>query len=207
MITIVDYNAGNLTSVKRAFDYLGIPCAITPDPDAIRKAERIVFPGVGHAASAIAFLTQRGIDAALRETFEKGTPILGICLGCQIILTFSEEGNTRCIDLIPGTVRRFKLSDPALKIPHMGWNQITISKPHKLLSEVKTGDAFYFVHSYYPAPDDAACTFATTDYETIFPVAIGRGNLFATQFHPEKSGRIGLTMLKRFSEWDGNHAE
>jgi glutamine amidotransferase len=203
MITIIDYNAGNLTSVKRALDGLGIVSAITPDPDAVRNAERIVFPGVGHAAAAMKFLRERGLDSAIIEACGKGIPVLGICLGCQIVLSRSEEGGTQCLDLIPGETKRFQLPDPALKIPHMGWNAITVSRPHPLLADVTQGDEFYFVHSYYPQPADPACVFATCEYGAVFPAVIGRANLFAAQFHPEKSGRAGLAILRRFSTWDG----
>jgi len=203
MITIIDYNAGNLTSVKRALDGLGIGSAISPDPDVVRNAERIVFPGVGHAATAMNFLRERGLDSAIIEACGKGVPILGICLGCQIVLSRSEEGDTRCLDLIPGETKRFQLPDPALKIPHMGWNAVTVARPHPLLADIARGDEFYFVHSYYPQPADPACVFATCEYGVVFPAAVGAANLFAVQFHPEKSGRAGLSILLRFSTWDG----
>ena len=203
MIRIVDYKAGNLTSVKRALDHLGIPCRIASTADELRGAERIVFPGVGHAATAMATLKERELDVALREAFEQGTPILGICLGAQIVLTRSEEGDTPCLGLIPGDCPRFQLEDKSLKIPHMGWNEIAITKPHYILKDIKKGDEFYFVHSFYPQPDEEANVYATCEYGITFPAAIGHKNLFATQFHPEKSGRIGLNMLRNFSQWDG----
>lgn len=203
MIAIIDYKAGNLTSVKRALDYLEIPCEITPDPDKIANAERIIFPGVGHAASAMATLKERGIDQALRSAFEKGTPIMGICLGTQIILGHSDEGDTDCLGLIPGNCPMFKLRDEALKIPHMGWNAVTRTQEHPVLKSLNSGDEFYFVHSFYPRPDDETQVFAVCEYEITFSAAIGRKNLFATQFHPEKSGPVGLAMLKNFAGWDG----
>jgi glutamine amidotransferase len=201
MITIIDYKAGNLTSVKRALDHLGIPCRITADPDEVRRAQRIIFPGVGHAASAMAVLKERGLDTALKEAFARGTPILGICLGSQIVLSHSDEGDTTCLDLIDGNCPRFSLDDPALKIPHMGWNTVMATQAHFILKDVRPGDEFYFVHSYYPQPKDEGHIFATSEYELTFPVAIGYKNLFATQFHPEKSGKIGLNLLKNFVEW------
>jgi glutamine amidotransferase len=203
MILIVDYKAGNLTSVKRALDYLDIPSRIVSTGDELRSAERIIFPGVGHATGAMESLKERGMDVALREAFEQGMPILGICLGAQIILSHSEENDTPCLDLIPGNCPRFQLKDKSLKIPHMGWNEVVVSQPHYILKDVKKGNEFYFVHSYYPRPDDASHVFATCEYEAIFPAAIGYRNLFATQFHPEKSGRIGLTLLHNFAQWDG----
>jgi imidazole glycerol-phosphate synthase subunit HisH len=202
MISIIDYNAGNLTSVKRALDSMGIACRITPDPDIIRKSERVIFPGVGNAESAMATLRARGLDNALAEAFAKGTPVMGICLGTQIIMSYSEEGNTECLGLIPGKTKKFKLKDRALKIPHMGWNALTIKKAHPLLKTVKANDELYFVHSFYPQPADNAMVVATTTYEVEFPSAIGYKNLFASQFHPEKSGPVGLQILRNFSTWD-----
>jgi glutamine amidotransferase len=202
MISIIDYKAGNLTSVKRALDFLGIQSVITHDAGIIQKSERIIFPGVGNAASAVPVLRERGIDEALREAFVLGTPILGICLGTQIILSHSEEGETECLGLIKGIVKKFSLADKSLKIPHMGWNEIKIRQPHFLLKDIAPGTQMYFVHSYYPLPDDESMTIASCEYEIEFPCAIGRHNLFATQFHPEKSGRAGLSILNNFAVWD-----
>jgi glutamine amidotransferase len=151
----------------------------------------------------MAVLRQRGLDIALREAFEAGTPIMGICLGTQIVLSRSEEGDTACLGLVEGDCRRFRLGDRSLKIPHMGWNALTVTRPHPLLRHVKPGDEFYFVHSFYPRPSDRSMVFATCEYETVFAAALGFRNLFATQFHPEKSGRIGVEMLRNFTEWDG----
>ena len=204
MIYIIDYKAGNLTSVKRALDYLQLPCQITNRPADLRGADRIIFPGVGHAATAMKVLKEAGLDVALREAFDRGTPILGICLGSQIALTHSDEGDTACVALMDGNCPRFQLANPALKIPHMGWNAVSVTRPHFILKDVQPGDEFYFVHSYYPQPSDQASCFATSDYELTFPAAIGYKNLFATQFHPEKSGPIGLTLLRNFSQWNGS---
>ena len=203
MVTIIDYEAGNLTSVKRALDNLEIHSRITADPEAIVTAERIIFPGVGHAASAMRMLNDSGIATALREAFGKGTPILGICLGTQIILGHSEEGDTECVGLIEGVCRRFRLDDPSLKIPHMGWNRIRIERRHALLADFPEDREVYFVHSYYPLPATEADICAVSEYGITFPSAIGRDNLFATQFHPEKSGPVGLSLLKKFNAWDG----
>lgn len=203
MITIVDYEAGNLTSVKRALDYLSIDSIITPDPDIIRNAEKIIFPGVGHAASAMATLRQSGIDLSLHEAFKKGTPILGICLGTQIILSHSEEGNTECLGIIDGNTKKFLLSDPLLKIPHMGWNTISIKKQHPMLKGIANETEFYFVHSFYPQPSSSNDIIAECEYELQFPAAIAKDTLFATQFHPEKSGAAGLSILDNFANWNG----
>jgi glutamine amidotransferase len=202
MILIVDYRAGNLTSVKRALDYLEIPNKFVSTGDELQGAKRIIFPGVGHAAAAMAVLKERGFDVALREAFERGTPIMGICLGAQIALSHSDEGDTTCLGLIEGDCPRFELADKSLKIPHMGWNEIVTTQPHYILKDLKKGDEFYFVHSFYPQPNDEANIYAVCEYEITFPAAIGHKNLFATQFHPEKSGQVGLNLLHNFSQWD-----
>ena len=172
MIGIIDYNAGNLTSVKRALDYLSIPCAILSDPDGLAKCERIIFPGVGNAASAMNTLKNRGLDAMLKSAFARGTPILGICLGAQIILSRSEEGNTQCLGLISGLCRKLEVRDKSLKIPHMGWNELSLVSQHYILSDVLPENQVYFVHSYYPQPADSNMIFATCEYDMIFPCAI-----------------------------------
>jgi glutamine amidotransferase len=204
MIAIVDYKAGNLTSVKRALDYLNIPSKITADPDEIRAAERVIFPGVGHAASAMQVLKQRGLEGALQDAYASGIPILGICLGTQIILSHSDEGDTKCLGLIDGNCSKFLLKDKTLKIPHIGWNGIKLLSDHPVLKSLKPEDELYFVHSYYPQPFDRSAVIATCEYEIKFPAVIGRKNLVAMQFHPEKSGPVGLGILTSFSTWDGS---
>lgn len=201
MITIVDYKAGNLTSVKRALDHLGLENQISKDPEIVRNAERVIFPGVGAAGAAMEVLRERNLDAALVEAHRKGTPILGICIGCQIILSHSEEGDTPGLNLMTGVCSRFRPVDEALKIPHMGWNAVRVTQAHPILRHLRPGDEFYFVHSYYPQPEDPLQVYAVSDYGGAFPVAIGQDNLFAVQFHAEKSGPLGLELLKNFSEW------
>ena len=142
------------------------------------------------------------MDEALRTVYARGTPVLGICLGCQIVLAHSDEGDTPCLGLIDGNCPRFSLSDPTLKIPHMGWNAVQVTRPHFILKDLRLADEFYFVHSYYPQPADAQHVFAAAEYESLFPAAIGCRNLFAVQFHPEKSGMAGLTLLKNFASWE-----
>lgn len=203
MIAIVDYNAGNLRSVKRACDAIGLASEFTSDPDRVAAAERIIFPGVGHAGTAMETVRKAGLDGALVAAFERGAPILGICVGAQILLDGSDEGPTEGLGLIPGRTRHFELDDPALKIPHIGWNDLVVTQPHPLLEGLVEDDAFYFVHSYYLSPDQDAHVYATADYGGAFCAAIGRDNLFATQFHPEKSGRLGLALLERFAGWEG----
>jgi glutamine amidotransferase len=206
MIAIIDYNAGNLTSVARAVAHLGHPCKITHEAEEIREAERIIFPGVGAAGAAMASLKRIGLDAVIKEQFAAGKPIMGICLGTQVIMGHSEENDAVCLGLIPGRVNVFPaaLADSSgvrMKIPHMGWNRIRTRRPHPLFAGLGPEDEFYFVHSYYPVPDDPACVLADSDYGISFASVIGYRNLAATQFHLEKSGRPGLRMLKNFCAW------
>jgi glutamine amidotransferase len=202
VITIVDYDAGNPTSVQRALAALGAESRISPDPEHVRRAERVIFPGVGHARSAMAVLEQRGLDQALREAFRQGTPILGVCVGAQLSLTRSEEGDTPCLDLVPGNVRRFPVLPRELKVPHMGWNRIEpCGDGHPLLQGLPAQNEFYFVHSYYLEPSDPECVLATSEHGLRFVAAFARANLAALQFHPEKSGPLGLALLDRFTRW------
>jgi glutamine amidotransferase len=202
-VAIVDYDAGNLRSVQRACSKVGIDAFITADPERVMNADKIIFPGVGSAASAIDTLHQRGLFEALSEFYVSGKPLLGICLGSQIVLEHTEEGDKECLGFIGGVCQRFDFADRVLKIPHMGWNELTIKKPHPLLRNVRSGDEFYFVHSYFVRPTDQENVFATTDYESEFCSVLARDNLFATQFHLEKSGEKGLAILEAFGTWDG----
>ncbi len=204
MIVIVDYKAGNLTSVKRALDYLGVQAIISSDPDSVRGADRVIFPGVGHAASAMHNLTSTGLGKALLDVFKRGTPLLGICLGTQIILSRSEEGPTECLGLLPGECKKFVAPSSEFKIPHMGWNCVKRVKNHPLLEDVSDGAEFYFVHSYFPCVADDSSVYLTCTYTIPFTAALGCKNLFATQFHLEKSGELGLSILRRFTLWDGS---
>lgn len=203
MLAIVDYNAGNLRSVKRACDAVGLRAEFTRDPDVIARAERVIFPGVGHARTTMETLSRSGLSEAIVAAFRRGAPVLGICVGAQLLLDRSEEGPTLGLGLIPGTTRRFSFADPKLKVPHIGWNEVRATQPHPLLAQLSTDDEFYFVHAYYPDADDPRHVYARSDYGGSFCCAIGRDNLFATQFHPEKSGRLGLALLERFSRWEG----
>ena len=203
MTVIIDYDAGNLRSVQRACAEVGLAARITNDAREVARADRVIFPGVGAAHSAMRSLRAAGLDTALRHAIDAGTPVLGICLGLQISLDHSEEGDTPTLGLIEGRVVKFRLDDPGLKIPHMGWNEVTVVKPHPLLRKVPAGASFYFVHSYYPQPTHRNDVYAETDYERPFACALGRRNYFATQFHPEKSGRVGLELLGCFATWDG----
>lgn len=212
MIAIIDYEAGNLKSVERAVNKLGFACRVTRQSDEIAGSEKIIFPGVGAAGSAMADLKRLGLDDVLRRGFEDGKPILGICLGAQIILETSEENNARCLGFLKGHVERFPQwlsseKQERLKIPHMGWNGILLQKRHPVLQGIVAADEFYFVHAYYPVPASQDCVVARTDYGIRFPSVIGHENLIAVQFHPEKSGRAGLRILENFCTWNGRHAQ
>ncbi len=200
---IVDYDAGNLRSVQRACREVGLDAVISSDPQVVARAERVIFPGVGQAGSAMVTLRRTGLDVALRHAIDAGTPMLGICLGLQISLERSEEGDTACLGLMPGRVRRFALDDPRLKVPHMGWNEVRVVQQHPVLDGIEAGDEFYFVHAYYPDPATTAAVLAVADYEREFCCALGLGNYVGVQFHTEKSGRVGLDLIARFAAWDG----
>ena len=203
---IIDYQAGNLTSVVRSFKALGMEGRVTQDPAEVAAASRVVFPGVGAAGKAMATLKELGLDRALKESFRKGTPILGICLGAQIILESSEEYDTPCLGLLPGRTRSLP-RQAGLKIPHMGWNRVRFLKPHPVFQGLPEEAEYYFVHSYYPDPAEKAMVLGVTEHGVEFPSALGWRNLVATQFHPEKSGRFGLQILKNFLAWDGADVE
>ncbi len=205
MIAIVDYRAGNLTSVKLAFDQLGASSRITSSADEILAAERVVFPGVGAAGAAMAHLAELELADVIRAVVSRGTPFLGICLGTQIILDHSEEdGGIDTIGLVAGSVCMFRPADPRVKVPQIGWNAVRQVKAHPLFDGVEDDSEFYFVHSFHPEPECAASVLGTTEYAGVtFASVLGSGNLVATQFHPEKSGRIGLRMLENFCSWDG----
>ena len=206
MIVIIDYQAGNLTSVVRSLKALGVEGTVTQDPAVVAQATRVIFPGLGAAGKAMATLRELGLDQALRQSFQRGIPILGICLGAQVILEHSEENDTACLGLLPGRTRALPRGQ-GLKIPHMGWNRVRFLRAHRIFKGLPEGAEYYFVHSYYPAPADAAMVVGVTDHGLEFPCAIGWRNLVATQFHPEKSGRFGLQILENFLAWDGSDAE
>jgi len=200
-VTIVDYDAGNLTSVRLAAESLGWNAVVTGDPDAVRAAPRVIFPGVGAASAAMQTLRRRGLDEALADYLSTGRPLLGICLGAQIILQRSEEGDTPCLGLVEGSVRRLAVP-PEAKVPHMGWNAVRQAAPHPIWEGVEDGSQFYFVHSYAPCPAETAAAIGLTDYHGEFVSALARQNLVACQFHPERSGRIGLRVLANFLSWN-----
>jgi len=210
MIGIIDYRAGNLTSVARALQRLGEPCRITDDPIALGEATHIIFPGVGAAGEAMTYLHDKGLDRWIRQWVRQGKPLLGICLGTQVIFDHSEENDTTCLGIIPGRVRRFpaglEKDGLSLKIPHMGWNEV-IFKDHAVFAGLLPKAEFYFVHSYYPVPADERWIVGTVEYGQTFCAAVARDNLVAVQFHPEKSGNPGLAILANFCRWRGTDAQ
>lgn len=205
MIAIVDYKAGNLRSVELAVQHFGAECVITRDPEIILAAERVIVPGDGAAESAMQHLKELGLIAPLRDVLDQGTPLLGICIGCQLTLAHSEEdGGVDCLGYLPGNVKRFRPAEKLCKIPQMGWNTMTIRQPHPLFADIEDESEFYFIHSYYPAPADSKYIYGETTYaDATFAAAFGHNNLFATQFHPERSGRIGMKLIENFTKWDG----
>jgi imidazole glycerol-phosphate synthase subunit HisH len=212
MVGIVDYRAGNLTSVARALQHLQIPCRVTADPAVLKRCERIIFPGVGAAGDAMDNLRQTGMDEHIRQWVAQGIPTLGICLGTQIIFARSEENDALCLGIVPGAVKRFPApmvdqEGQKLKIPHMGWNQVAFSRLHPVFRDIPEDAEFYFVHSYYPAPGDDRWAIGWTEYGIRFCSAIAAGNLVAVQFHPEKSGGPGLKILANFCCWEGYDAQ
>ncbi len=187
---------GNLKSVLNAFAKLGAEVAVSGDPRAVEDASAIVVPGVGAFGRCMENLEERGLAPAIRDHLRRKKPYLGICLGMQVLFESSEEApGVKGLGVIRGNVPRFTGS---MKVPHMGWNSITIRKESPILKGVAPGDFFYFVHSYYCAPDDRSVIATTTDYDGPFASSVDTGSLFACQFHPEKSQRVGLTLLKNF---------
>jgi glutamine amidotransferase len=198
-IVIVDYGMGNLRSVQKAFEKMGHAAAISGDPNQIAEADKVVVPGVGAFQDAIARLHEVDMVRPLTEHIRAGKPFLGICLGLQLLFTKSyEDGEHAGLDLFPGEVVHFA-DLPGLKVPHMGWNQVRIRRPAPVLQDFPDGTEAYFVHSYYVVPKDPRIIAAETDYPTPFTAMIWQDNVFATQFHPEKSQQAGLGILHRFA--------
>ena len=195
MIAIVDYGAGNLRSVAKAVEKLGYSPEVTGDPQKVRNAKAVILPGVGASDSAMTALKERGLVEPLRAVIRDGVPFFGVCLGLQLLLESSEEGSMPCLSVVPGRVKRFPNS---VKTPHMGWNEVNFERDHPVLEGVESGSYFYFVHSYYADPEDQSLVLGTTDYASQFCSVIARDNLVATQFHPEKSGAVGLRLYENF---------
>lgn len=200
MLTIVDYGAGNLHSVARAFEYLGIPAQVVDRPEAVERAEAVVFPGVGAAGAAMRHLKEKDLDEAISAALKRGIPFLGVCLGMQLLLSHHEENNVAGLALLPGSVRR--LPDSVL-VPQMGWNQVTLLRESPLFEGIPPGAHFYFNHSYYADPADRELIAGQTDYGLPFCSVIEAGNLWGVQFHPEKSSANGLKLLRNFAKVAG----
>jgi glutamine amidotransferase len=199
MITIIDYGMGNLRSVQKAFEKLGHEATIATQAREIAHAEKLVLPGVGAFRDAIAELKRQQMDGPLREYVASGRPFLGICLGLQLLFDVSyEDGQWEGLGILRGKVVRFA-EQPGLKIPHMGWNSLDVARRHAVLDGIPDGAHFYFVHSYHVVPEDDAIVAARTDYGGPFVSIVARDNVFATQFHPEKSQRAGLKLLSNFA--------
>ena len=208
MTGIVDYNAGNITSVERALNSIKAPFLLSKNHSDLQNCDQIIFPGVGDATYAMDQLKKTGFDLFLKEWAEAGKPLAGICLGSQIIFDYSEEGNVPCLGLIPGKIRHFKdlwkeasvNTDGSLKSPHMGWNDLSYTNGgSRLFNTIPEHSDFYFVHSYVICPEDSTVIKATADYGIKVPSCIEKDNITVFQFHPEKSGEKGLQILKNFT--------
>ena len=211
-VAVIDYGMGNLRSVSKAIEHVnqGARVCVTHDPDEILRADRVVFPGQGAARDCMAELKRLELDAVIREAV-RSKPFLGICMGLQVLLDSSEENDgTPCLGVLPGRVQRFPsgmrgaATGEGLKIPHMGWNQVHQTKPHPLWRDIPQDSRFYFVHSYHVVPSERTQIAGVTHYGAEFVSAMARENVFAVQFHPEKSQRAGLTLLYNFINWDGS---
>ena len=210
MIVVVDYGMGNLRSVAKALAHVAPSeeVAVSSDPAVILRADRVVLPGQSAMPDCMKGLVASGLVDTVRKVLDD-RPFLGICLGLQMLFDASEEGPTECLHAVAGSVVRFRdqaMSAPGgarLKVPHMGWSPVRQVRPHALWADIEDGERFYFAHSYHPVPEDSSLTAATVDYPSAFTCAIARANIFATQFHPEKSQRAGLTLLANFVTWDG----
>lgn len=198
MIAIIDYDAGNLRSVEKAFLSLGESPVVTRERDTILGADKVILPGVGSFGDAMERLNQYGLAEVIRETIKGGVPFLGICLGLQLLFAGSSESEgVKGLDILPGRILKIPPS-PGLKIPHMGWNLLDIREGTKLFKGIGKGVYVYFVHSYYLRAEEESMVAASTEYSTHIHAAVERDNVFACQFHPEKSGEAGLRILKNF---------
>lgn len=199
-VGIVDYDAGNLTSVENALRHLGHRWVLSGRPEDLKDCDRLIFPGDGHAATSMDNLRARGLDQLLADFVARGRPVFGICVGSQIVLDSSDEGEARCLGLVPGTCHRLP-GGPGLKVPHMGWNSVHFETDHPLVAGVPQDSSFYFVHSYYTVPAPSVAVLGTTDHGIRFTVGFVKDNLATWQFHPEKSGEVGLRLVQNFLTW------
>ena len=198
-VAVVDYDAGNTLSVTRALEKAGSRVNLTPDPEEVADADAVVLPGVGAFGDCVQKLRKRGMDEACLAAYHAGKPLLGVCVGLQVLFEGSEESpGVEGLGILPGRAVRFDVGD--LKVPHMGWNELEVARPHPVLDGLD-GESFYFVHSYHPVPERYADLLGETDYGGAFCAAAGRENLAAIQFHPEKSSRAGLRLYENFLKW------
>ena len=196
-LVVIDYQSGNVRSVTRALESAGVSPLVTGDPAELPGADAVIFPGVGSGPAAMSALEDRRLVAPLQDYVASGRPFMGICLGLQLLLDRTEEGDASCLGIIPGHVKR--LPD-GLKVPHMGWNSVEFEAGHPVLRDIPQGSHFYFVHSYYAAPSEQTWVAGTTEYGVPFCSVYAKDNLVATQFHPEKSGPVGLRIYRNFVE-------
>lgn len=202
MIAIIDYGAGNLQSVKKAFDFIGAESVITNDPKVILSADRILLPGVGSFGDAMDSMRKNGLVETVKECALSGKPFLGICLGLQLLFEESEESpGVKGLGIFKGKIKKFS-SDMGLKIPHIGWNSLEIKQKNTLFKDIPENSYVYFVHSYYLHAEDENEIATVTNYGIDFHSAVGKNNVFATQFHPEKSGDVGLQILRNFASME-----
>jgi imidazole glycerol-phosphate synthase subunit HisH len=200
MIDVVDYRAGNAPSVTYALDQLAIPCRTVREPAEIAESERLILPGVGAARATLDSLAAHGLDGALaHRVLDDGVPFLGICIGLQILFDHSEEGDTPCLGWVPGQVRKFPTTD---RVPQIGWNRVRFVRDHPVTHFAPDGGHYYFVNSFYCEPRDAGDALGTTEYGLEFCSVVARANIVATQFHAEKSGPLGLALLRGFAAWE-----
>lgn len=199
MITIIDYKAGNLRSVEKAFIALGHDVQVTDDAKTILASDKVILPGVGSFADAMNSIKNLELEPVIKETIKKGTPFLGICLGMQLMYEESEEGNVKGLSILKGKVKRFPDMD-SLKVPQIGWNNLNLIKPSPITNGIEENPFVYFVHSYYVEAEDIDSVIATVEYGVTPHVLVQKDNLFLAQFHPEKSGRTGLKMLDNFAK-------
>lgn len=205
-VVLVDYGAGNIRNVEKALAAVGVATTRSATPEGVRAADVVVMPGVGAFGDMMSALHARGLVEPIRAAAQAGKPLLGICVGLQVLFEVGEEmGEHAGLGLFPGRVRRFEVA--RLKVPHVGWNQVLPTQPHPLFEGTTPGDYAYFVHSYHAAPTDPSLVLATTEYGLPFPAICGRDNVLGIQFHPEKSQQFGLRLLRNFARWAGIPAD
>jgi glutamine amidotransferase len=200
VIDVIDYRAGNAPSVMYALEHLGLPCRLVGSASDVERSDRLILPGVGAARATLASLVEQGlVDALSARVLGDRVPFLGICIGLQVLFDHSEEGDTPCLGWVPGAVRRFP---DDRRVPQIGWNEVRFTREHPVTRELPEGGYFYFVNSYYCAPTDSDDVLGITEYGDEFCSVVARRNIVATQFHAEKSGPVGLALLRGFAEWE-----